>query len=47
MDKKAYFFDMDGRLVDSMPRAWSDVIFKYLDDRGVSYSKDIIAEIVT
>ena len=47
MDKKAYFFDMDGTLVDSMPRAWSDVIFKYLDDRGVSYSKDIIAEIVT
>ena len=47
MEIKAYFFDMDGTLVDSMPRAWSDVIFKYLDDRGVSYSKDIIAEIVT
>lgn len=47
MDKKAYFFDMDGTLVDSMSRAWYDVIFKYLDDRGVSYSKDIIPKIVT
>lgn len=47
MDKKAYFFDMDGTLVDSMPRAWQEVILKYLDDRGVSYPKEMISEVVT
>ena len=47
MNKKAYFFDMDGTLVDSMPRAWFDVILKYLDDRKIDYPKDMISTVVT
>ncbi len=47
MNKKAYFFDVDGTLVDSMTIAWNDVILKYLEDRGVSYPQNIISEIVT
>lgn len=47
MNKKVYFFDVDGTLVDSMTRAWNDVIIKYLDDRGVSYPQNMISEIVT
>ncbi|MBO5926679.1 MAG: HAD family phosphatase [Clostridia bacterium] len=47
MDKKVYFFDVDGTLVDSMTRAWDDVILKYLDDRAVAYSRNLISELVT
>lgn len=47
MQKKVYFFDMDGTLIDSMSLAWEKVIFKYLDDRAIQYDKDIILDIVT
>ncbi len=47
MSNKAYFFDVDGTLVDSMTRAWNEVIIKYLIDRKVSYPENLIAQTVT
>ena len=47
MSIKAYFFDVDGTLVDSMTRAWNEVIIKYLVDRKVSYPENLIAQTVT
>ena len=38
---------MDGTLIDSMQPAWDKVILKYLHDRGISYPKNIIIDIVT
>ena len=47
MSIKAYFFDVDGTLVDSMTRAWNEVIIKYLVDRKVSHPENLIAQTVT
>ena len=47
MDKKVCFFDMDGTLIDSMTRAWNEVILRFLDERGISYPDDIITNLVT
>ena len=47
MVKKVCFFDMDGTLIDSMTRAWSEVILRFLDERGISYPDDIITNLVT
>ena len=47
MDKKIYFFDMDGTLVDSMQWGWEKVILKYLDDRNIKYSDTIVTDLVT
>jgi HAD superfamily hydrolase (TIGR01509 family) len=44
--KKAYIFDLDGTLVDSMPLAWKWVLFKYLDDRNIKYPKNLIREVI-
>ena len=47
MSKKAYFFDMDGTIIDSMTIAWDRVILKYLHDRNIKYPEDMISNIVT
>ena len=47
MAKKIYFFDMDGTLIDSMQLAWDKVILRFLDERGISYPDNIIANLVT
>ena len=44
--KKAYIFDLDGTLVDSMGRGWS-VIFRFLDERGVKYPSDLVKRVIT
>ena len=44
--KKAYIFDLDGTLVDSMARGWS-VIFRFLDERGVKYPSDLVKRVIT
>ena len=41
---KAYLFDFDGTLVDSMP-AYVSVMLRILDESGVKYEKDIIKTI--
>ena len=41
---KAYLFDFDGTLVDSMP-AYVSVMLRILDENGVKYEKDIIKTI--
>ena len=38
---KAYIFDLDGTLLDSMPAA-TKTILGYLDERGIVYPSDII-----
>ena len=47
MSNKAYFFDVDGTLVDSMTRAWNEVIIKYLVDRNLLYPENLISQTVT
>lgn len=46
MDKKAYIFDLDGTLIDSMTIGWNHVLLKYLDDRGIAYPADIISQVI-
>lgn len=41
---KAYLFDFDGTLVDSMP-AYGGAMKKVLDDHGISYGKDLVKTI--
>ena len=41
MKYKAYLFDFDGTLVDSMP-SYSSVMLRILDENGIKYEKDII-----
>lgn len=44
MVMKAYIFDFDGTLVDSMP-TWSLKMIRILEHYGVSYPKDVIRRI--
>ncbi len=46
MKKKAYIFDLDGTLLDSMKIGWQRVLLGYLDGQGVSYPSDIIKRVV-
>ena len=46
MKKKAYIFDLDGTLLDSMKIGWQRVLLGYLDEQGVSYPSDIIKRVV-
>ena len=41
---KAYLFDFDGTLVDSMP-TYVSVMLRILDENGVKYEDDIIKTI--
>ena len=41
MKYKAYLFDFDGTLVDSMP-SYISVMLRILDENGIKYEKDII-----
>jgi len=47
MDKKAYIFDLDGTLLDSMTKGWKDILLVYLDEQGVEYPKDLMGTIAT
>ena len=40
MNYKAYLFDFDGTLVDSMP-AYVSAMLKILDENGIRYGSDI------
>lgn len=42
--KKAYIFDFDGTLVDSMPY-WSRAQLRLLQEQGIAYPDDIIARV--
>ena len=44
MVMKAYIFDFDGTLVDSMP-TWSEKMIRILEHYGVVYPKDVIRRI--
>ena len=46
MKKKAYIFDLDGTLLDSMTMAWKHALLEYLDGQGVVYPNDIIKRVV-
>ncbi len=46
MKKKAYIFDLDGTLLDSMTMGWQRVLLGYLDEQGISYPSDIIKRVV-
>ena len=42
---KAYIFDIDGTLIDSMP-TWWEVLPQYLQKRGISYPPDLMKRII-
>lgn len=44
--KKAYIFDFDGTLADSMP-TWAGKIFHILHNTGTPYPEDLLKQIVT
>ena len=45
-NKKAFIFDLDGTLVDSMP-VWAKAMLNILDSQNVSYPDDFILTIAT
>ena len=45
--KKAYIFDLDGTLLDSMTKGWKDVQYTYLDAQGAVYPEDILNRVAT
>ena len=45
MDKKAYVFDLDGTLLDSMTKGWKNILHGYLDERGVSYPSNLMGTV--
>ena len=42
MEAKAYIFDLDGTLVDSMTDGWIVMLKEYLAENGVAYSSELI-----
>ncbi len=42
---KHYIFDLDGTLIDSMPKA-TNTLLSYLDSENIKYPKDLIKKIV-
>ena len=47
MDVKAYIFDLDGTLVDSMTNGWIKMLKEFLESRNVSFSPEIIKRVIT
>ncbi len=47
MTAKAYIFDLDGTLVDSMTNGWIKMLKEFLVNRGVSFSPAIIKRVIT
>ena len=45
MSVKAYIFDIDGTLIDSMG-GWWKVLPQFLDERGISYPPDLMKRII-
>ena len=43
---KAYVFDLDGTLADSMTKVWGVLPLQVLDERGIVYPKDILNKVV-
>lgn len=46
MEAKAYIFDLDGTLVDSMTDGWIVMLKEYLAENGVAYSSELIKSII-
>ncbi len=44
--QKAYLFDLDGTLVDSMTDGWVKMLYGYLDDRSISYPPDLVKNVI-
>lgn len=44
--KKAYVFDMDGTLADSMTAVWGVLPLRFLDDRGIKYPDDLLKNVI-
>ena len=44
--KKAYIFDLDGTLVDSMTCGWVEMLTGFLRDRNIAYPSDLIKRVI-
>lgn len=44
--KRAYVFDMDGTLADSMTAVWGVLPLKFLDDRNIAYPDDLLKKVI-
>ena len=45
--KKAYIFDLDGTLVDSMTCGWVEMLTGFLKKRGIAYPPDLVKRVIT
>lgn len=44
--KKAYVFDMDGTLADSMTAVWGKLPLQFLDERNIPYPNDLLKKVI-
>jgi HAD superfamily hydrolase (TIGR01509 family) len=44
--KKAYIFDLDGTLVDSMTCGWVEMLTGFLSKRGIAYPDDLVKTVI-
>ena len=47
MDVKAYIFDLDGTLVDSMTNGWIKMLKDFLLVRGIDLSYELVKQVIT
>jgi len=45
-EKKAYVFDMDGTIADSMTAVWGVMPLQFLDERGIAYPNDLLKKVI-
>ena len=45
IEPKAYIFDLDGTLIDSMGE-WGKVLPSFLEERNISYPPDLVKRVV-
>ena len=44
--KKAYIFDLDGTIVDSMTCGWVEMLTGFLAQRGIAYPDDLVKRVI-